>query len=124
MIKRFLNWIRSMFSHNEQPEKVNTPKKTSNLVKKGRRKKKVSEMSQYEKNFHFLEQRALWLAKHGYALNVHIPSDPKPVKPKSHFKAMIDQCKKLSADGKRDLKVKIKNGTNKYGIKIYQYKGL
>jgi len=128
IIDRFMGIIdniKEAFRYDTKDEKRAkiAPTNKSKLFKRKDEPKKVSEMSNYDKTFHFFEQRALWLAKHGYELKVHLGNDEKREKPKTHFRAMIDKLHKLRAKDKVLSKVTITR-VNKYGIKVQRYPDL
>jgi len=122
-MKQLIKWLKSLFTKESAKIAPTTKPKQSALVKRSKMPKKVSEMSDYDKKFHFFEQRVLWLSKHGYESKVHLGKNPKPEKPLSHYRVMLNRIHKMRADG-QVLKNAVITKVNKYGIKVQRYPDL
>ena len=87
--------------------------------------KKVSEMNNDEKTYHFLEQRAMWLSKHGYEIQLHLGKNDKKDPVMSPYRFMMIRLHKMSADGlKLNPKKVALRRLNKWGIDLNLYPGL
>ena len=121
MLKQFWAWLTSLFAKElslieleaKEAEAKKRIAKTAESLKKHVRSRMTASELRYE-----------WLCSTGYTPYVHLGTDPKPEKPLSNYRLMVNHCsnlgEKLRKEGKKIVRVSSRK--NKWGIDLEAYR--